>query len=939
VGRFGVLVRGSAAALFVVAQLVEATAHAQAIDPRVLQRVQGQLGAASNPSAQLDAARASDQPGGLRATFPEQLTQEEIDVRRAKSRQELRQLYDASPVEREYRARLGDPELRQFGYDIFRSGDDGTGAGPVTGEVAGNYVLGIGDELVVSFQGATNDSQTVRVDRDGRLVAGQLRPVRAAGRTLSAVRSELAAETRRTLLGTDVYVSLGSVRSATVFVGGEVERPGQYQLTSLADVATALARAGGIRRSGSLRKIRVIRANGESTVLDLYGLLGIGTPQSIRLSDGDRIIVPVIGPTAAITGTVARPGIYELKGPLSVRELVAFAGGALRSRGYEVAVSRITPDGREVFDRAKSEADAVIAGDAVQLIGSSAGGASGRVVLRGYVANRGPRSIALARTVRELVGTPEELRLGTYMPMAVLIRRDPATSARAFEPVNLITALRDAPGVALRSEDRLYIFGQSDIEFMNSGAVRQVVLGGAPAFQCLSLQYLASVVQDSQSPRLSAAIRGAFAQRRGAGGSRLTSVGGTLTQNTGQVAVGGGFAADASTVAAGTADATLGPRRTSGVNVQSGQNVLLGAGQRSLDRIDLNPECPDVFEEAPELLPLLIESSVVVGGSIRRPAAYPVAGEISAADLAAIAEGRSDPSSDLTLDISRYPGTAPLQRLAVSRDGTDLRSVMLAAGDDVRFSTPQPQFELGGVVLSGEFARPGLYSIRKGETLSQIIERAGGLTSFAYPYGAIFTRQRVREEQVVGLQRTASELNAGLLSAIARRSSSAQQGEGLVAAAALIDRITSVEPIGRMTVEADPSVLQRRRDLDTVLEAGDTVFMPKRPNFVLALGDVNNPGALQFVPGKAASAYLNEAGGLSATADDDRVFLVLPDGRAQPVKSGGWSRSGVVIPPGSTLIVPKNIDPLKTLDLARDITTIFSQVITSVASLAILATN
>ena len=87
-----------------------------------------------------------------------------------------------------------------------------------------------------------------------------LKPIQAAGRSLGNVRAELEAEVRRTMLATDVFVSVGEVRAISVFVGGEVERPGQFTLTSMSDVGTAIAQSGGVRRSGSLRQVRVVRA-------------------------------------------------------------------------------------------------------------------------------------------------------------------------------------------------------------------------------------------------------------------------------------------------------------------------------------------------------------------------------------------------------------------------------------------------------------------------------------------------------------------------------------------------------------------------------------------------------------------------------------------------------------------------------------------------------
>ena len=108
---------------------------------------------------------------------------------------------------------------------------------------------------------------------------------------------------------------------------------------------------------------------------------------------------------------------------------------------------------------------------------------------------------------------------------------------------------------------------------------------------------------------------------------------------------------------------------------------------------------------------------------------------------------------------------------------------------------------------------------------------------------------------------------------------------------------------------------------------------------VLALGDVSNPGALQFVAGKQAIDYVREAGGTQATADDDRAFLVLPNGTARPLDKGMWKKASVAVPPGSTIVVPKDIDPLRSLDIVRDIATIIGQFATAIASVAILATN
>ncbi len=872
--------------------------HAQTIDPSMLQALQRQLGSAA-PSSQAPAAEPAPQNGeaelpGIAGGRVD--TTEEQELRRAQARRDLAGLYQPSTIESDYRRRTQDRDLRQFGYDFLQSARPPSGTR--SGAVGSDYVLGIGDELSVSFRGAVNNSFRASVDRDGRVVVGTLPPIMAAGRSLGEVRRQIAAETKRTMLATEAFVTVGDIRSISVFVGGEVERPGQISLNSLSDIGTAISMAGGVRRSGSLRRVRLVRAGGGTVSVDLYGLFGIGAPPAIKLRDGDRIIVPVIGPTVAVTGAVARPGIYELAGTSTAGSIIAYAGGAIRQRGAQIVVSRIQPDGSEVFERAATASSRILGGDAVQVVGRSAGGVQGRVTLLGNVDNPGPRPLAAATTVADLVGSTADLRPDTYLPAAVISRVSPTTGARRFEVINLSSALRNLPSPALRGDDQLYLFSRADIRFLNSAPVRQIILGGINLLpQCNSLVTLASTVTDTDSYRFSAATRGSLVVQSEQGAT-LGSIGGI---------------------------------RQAGNRVTQDDADLKRRDDREVET------CPSVFESVPQLLTTLLEHSLSVGGSVRVPGAYPVGSDITAADIVDLAGGMVTGSRGVVLDINRTDGSS--ERVDAGSDpALVFRQTLLAAGDDIRFNAQQPVFESSAVLLSGEVNRPGLYSIRRGEKLSELLHRAGGLADQAYPYGAVFTRVSVKEAQQDGFKRTARELNNSLL-AVAARSQQAS-AEGLAGAAALASTLANTEASGRMVVEADPRVLAIRPDLDVNLEAGDRIFIPKRPRYVIALGDVNNPGALQFVAGKNVGSYLSEAGGTLATADRGRVFVVLPNGTAQPVRGGGWSNnSGMVLPPGSTIIVPKNIDPLYKLSIIRDVTTIIAQLATSVATVAVLATR
>lgn len=927
--------------------------QAQGIDPSVLQRLQrdlGSTGGIGNRSDALDQSRATNQATDQRpALINGAQTPEEIEVRRRQASRIAAEFYEPSRIETEYRQRTGDKELRQFGYDLFQSTQ--ALSGPVTGELGDNYILGIGDEVVVNFQGATNDSRTVRVNREGQIIVGDLPPVRAAGRSLGSVRDQLADQTRQTMLGTNVYVSVGSVRAITVFVGGEVNRPGQHSLTSLADVASALARAEGVRPSGSLRRVRVVRGS-QTISVDLYGLLGIGTPTAVRLQDGDRVIVPAIGDTVAITGGVTRPGIYELRGDSTIDQILGYAGGPLRARGSRVTISRIGADGVEGFIPVTGTTQQVHGSDVVQVISGSSGIAN-RVQLRGNVDSPGPRPLQAASTVRDLVGSLRDLRSDTYVPFALLERFNPRTGARDYMGVNLAAALTTET-VALEAEDTLYLLNDRDVAFLNSASVRQTALGQRPSLQCRSLREFANVVRDTQQVRFNVITRGSFVIDRG-GVAEVASAGGSL-QSIGS--------RTASELAPTASDPTILPMQGAAPgmvpmgassNAQPGQlqqqqqqQLLLqqqqqqtaqtgyaSAPAREREERERLSQCPELFEDYPQLLPVVIEHATGIGGAVRRPGAYPVTGAITAEDAMSIAGGVIANSSDVIVEVNRgRAGTT--ERYPLDTENQALTRISLGSGDDIRFNAARPQFESGAVLLTGEFRRPGLYTIRRGETLSSLIQRAGGVSSQAYPYGAVFTRQSVKQLQEEGFRRTARDLTNGLVATSVRKQNGAQ---GLGEAAALVQTLARAEAVGRMVVEADPNILTQRPDLDTILEPGDAVYMPKQPNFVIVLGDVNNPGAVQFVDGKSADAYIADAGGRQRTGDKGRTYVVLPNGLAQPVKSSAWRKTALAVPPGSTVIMPKNLDPLLGLDLARDITGIVGGLLTSVATVAILARN
>lgn len=339
----------------------------------------------------------------------------------------------------------------------------------------------------------------------------------------------------------------------------------------------------------------------------------------------------------------------------------------------------------------------------------------------------------------------------------------------------------------------------------------------------------------------------------------------------------------------------------------------------------------DLLPADAALLRLLEDRSVSLRGAVAEPGIYPVAVSATVPALIAAAGGllaQADPDS--VEMVAGDPETAePVRLLRLSSPAA--ASLMLRPGDAVRVPRRTPSPQRGGIVLAGEVREPGHFDLLPGEKLSSVLARAGGLLPTAYPAGAIFIRDSARQAERQGLLRAAEEMERSLSMALLRPDP--PDARHVELARGLVEELRTAGPVGRVTMEADPAVLAVRPHLDMVLEPGDRLYVPKRPLTVTVSGEVLSPAVLQFAPGKSGRIYLEEAGGLTRNADRGRIFVLLPDGSAKPLSEIG--RHAVdAIPPGSTIIVPRDAEPYGFLTIAQSVTTILSQLALTAAAIA-----
>ena len=910
----------------------------------------------------LDAARTQQRPDALpRENTTLTPTQRVIATRfcedrlEAKDRDQLLVVTNFSALEQDY-CRRAVQLLLLYGYETF----DGprSAATLVNGAVPDTYRLGIGDELVVTFRGQLATTSRVTVDREGRVILPNMSPVPAAGRTFGDFQRDLQARVQSAFIGTEVFVSLGSVRSISVTVLGEVNAPGSHQLTGLSTVIDALSLAGGIKKTGSLRHVTVQRA-GASFDLDIYDLLlGRAVATDLRVYEGDRIVVGGLGATVAVAGKVGRPGIYELAqgtDSVTVQTALDLGGGPLRE-GARVLLRTFDPSGRELTQEVN--ASARVPRGALLFVEYGEDYRAGTVSIDGAARVPGSRVRAAASSVRALVGGPDSLQPSAYLPFAILETIEPATRSRRYFGVNLMNILSGQLDYVLNEGDRLIVLNVDDVRFLSSARLQA-------ALRLPDLQ--------RNAPNLTA-----DPQREAVAAARVTELEATVARlnaelNTAnrQIAILGavppaGVVASVppSTLAAGALAAGAAPGQsptTPSVScpsldvlsmvVQRAQSnrfaIVLQAvtsGQATQVEVARAPDlaqarCPQIFDDNPYLLPFVLEHVVALNGELRVPGAYPATDGTPVGALVAVAGGVTNEVDLSRVEFTRAQQTAQVgttitQRTLASLTGVQGAAITVGPGDVVRFNPVFTDRDSGPVLLTGEFVRPGYYDIKRGERLSELMARAGGLTSQAYPYGGVFTRERVKWAEQEGLDRAARDVSSAIFTAASRRE---LQPGTLEALRQLTGQLASTTAIGRVVIEADPAVLQVRPELDVILEPGDILHMPKRPSAVLVTGDVLNPGAQQFVSGKQADAYIRQAGGLQRSADRSRMFILYPNGVAQPISTSVWNYGPTVqIPPGSAVVAPRDPAPFG-LESIRDITSLVGQLALTAASIAVIA--
>ncbi|MDD1796044.1 SLBB domain-containing protein [Enterovibrio sp. ZSDZ42] len=776
-----------------------------------------------------------------------------------------------NPMQPQVNTKVEEETLARFGLSLF-AGSPTTFAPLSDVPVPADYQIGPGDEIVVQLFGKENNTHRLRVSREGVVNFPSLGPVQVAGMNFTEVRESLTQRVKEQMIGVRSDISMGEMRSMQIFVMGDAFKPGAYSVSALTTISQAVYYSGGFSESGALRNVQLKRNGQVIRSLDMYDLLLKGDTQNdVRLQAGDTVFIGTIENTVSIQGEVNREAIYEVKRGETYADLLQMAGGMTANAfGEHVLVKRAAAEGmRDVLTldltQGKELAKRVKNGDEIEIVKRSNElkdfvSLEGDVLHAGYVQwKRDTRISDLFTSVDSAFNSTADL---TY---ALVVREiNPQRDIRVlqFSLANAILNPASKDNIKLQSRDRVLVFNRFDGNQLNALDEKQET---AKTLEEAKAQAIAE--QNAQQKAID-------------GDEQLTTQQAKLIYQGKEV----------------TAEQIAKIKRST-------RNVLLA------------PVLLQLQQQSVYGSPALIAEVV---GEVKNPGRYPITDKNTVKDLVVAAGGLTAEAYTLNAELARTVVNANSQRASVNITQLNIGNAVL--GDVTENNTIAPRDRLNvlqqpgvkeqnTITLKGEVRFPGTYAVSKGDTLEDLIIRAGGLTEYANPQGAIFTREALRLQEEKLLQDYAADIRKET----AKKTFHVDRNMGSMISdpdktLAFVEEASKSKALGRMVVQLN-EVIDGNRSADFMLEDGDFLFVPTYRNTVSVMGEVQV--AITYLRDNKLDVddYINKAGGMKKQADEDRIFVVRADGSVFKPNSGYWfGNQGEDLKAGDTIIVPLDTD-------------------------------
>ena len=338
---------------------------------------------------------------------------------------------------------------------------------------------------------------------------------------------------------------------------------------------------------------------------------------------------------------------------------------------------------------------------------------------------------------------------------------------------------------------------------------------------------------------------------------------------------------------------------------------------------------------------------VRVSGQVRAEGEYPLEPGMTVSDLVRAGGGLAEQAYGGEAELARYivrdgqTRRAEVLKIDLARAlvGDPAADLLLGPFDTLVVKQISEWSEREVVRLEGEVRFPGEYPIARGETLRSLIARAGGLTSLGYPRGSVFTREYLKERERQQIEALTDRMrqDLGMLALQASQAggtAASQASETLAVGQSLLRDLQAAEPVGRLVIDLERVMAAESGSSDDlVLRGGDRLRVPKRPQEVTVIGEVQNATSHLFDPALTRDDYLRMSGGTTQKADNRRIYIVRANGSVEAGTGSRWFRSGDhAIQPGDTIVVPLDAERMRPLPMWQAVTSILFNLAVAVAA-------
>jgi polysaccharide export outer membrane protein len=794
-------------------------------------------------------------------------------------------------------------ELKRFGYEMF-AGEPTTFA-PVTDvPVPSDYMVGPGDVIKVQLYGKESNEYSLTINRDGTVQIPDLGPVSVAGLSFTDLRQELSKRIKQQMIGIESNITMGELRSIRIFIAGDAYKPGSYTVSSLSTITQALFVAGGVNEIGSLRNVQVKRSGKLIGSFDLYDLLLRGDASGdINLRSGDVVFIPSIGGLVSVAGEVQRPAIYELKKNETIADVINMAAG-IKQGAYprNSSIERYNANGLKTIinvDLTSANGNSTLAkaGDYIRVKNAS-NQYEDAITIVGAVVRPGKYQWKQQRISDVLPSIWGDLLLSADLDYGLVVReinKHGDIETLQFAPGEAITSPNSSQNIALQPRDKIMIFNFSD-DTQNRFELNSLVKNRVSKVESLKGDSLLD------------------ADLFKAGFETLdTTVTSKYTNQIAGVALNEQASEEQTLVSSEVAKMLS--------NLFEDRDLIKLSNVMSRKEL-LYPIVTKLTQQGNSQHGIMI---VAIAGKIRHPGVYPLTNSAKVTDLVKAAGGLLEGAYVERAELTRTYTTSTISdiihkqiNLYAAINGNQEDNIELKGRDMVTILTTPEWQERKVIEVKGEVKFPGTYNIRRGETLSDVIARAGGYTEYAYPSAAVFVRESVRMQEQIEIKKLADQLRRDIATrGVSKDGLSISYSDAQL----MLTDLENIKAVGRLVIDLNALKLGIK-EADVQLEDSDVLYVPTIKQTVAVMGEVQHPSTHRFKDGLTLDDYLVMSGGPRERGDEDRVYVIKADGSVMMPTQSIWFNTDSQISAGDTVIVPLDTEYKDNLTLWSQVTQI-----------------